>query len=114
MSKVEFENYCKLYEQLLKELVDLHNGHLSFKIQIGRGSGTKLRRTLKNIRNLSKEIYLSSLEVYKENMGNNAERWAKERERKALLKAKRQKIMLEAREKRYKNGKNNDTDQNSI
>ena len=87
MSTEELEKYNLLYSRFLKEMVDMHNAHLTFVTYKGRATLFTVRRHHKQIIKTQKELYKLSGRVYDESRENSKEKFAKQREERAFRKA---------------------------
>ena len=70
MSNDELKKYQDLYSQLVSELVDLHNSNISFIKHTGRDTGYGVRKHLRAISNISREMVKQGRSVCKEAVEN--------------------------------------------
>lgn len=92
MSTEELEKYNLLYSRFLKEMVDMHNAHLTFIKFRGRETLFIVRRHHKQIIKTQKELYKLTGKVYAESRENSKEKFAKQREERAFRKANPKKL----------------------
>lgn len=74
MSNKELENYKKIYSDYIAEIAKLHNVHLSFMNNLGRETGFNLRKHIRMIIKLQRELNRSSLAAFEEHRANNKKR----------------------------------------
>lgn len=105
MLNTELEKFKKTYSEFVIEVAKLHNVHLSFITNIGRETGFKLRKHIKQIIKLQKELQRSSLEAFTEHRANNKKRreFSAKQRLMVLEKIREGKITY----KKKKNGNNN-------
>ena len=85
----EINKYKELYSQLVSELADLHNTHMSFVKYVGRDTGFATRRHLRNIANIANEMKRQGQKVCKESLENNRLEKIRKREEKNNKKKKK-------------------------
>lgn len=88
----ELEKYNLLYSKFLKEMVDMHNAHLTFIRGRGRETLFLVRRHHKQIIKTQRELYKQTGKVYAESRENSKEKFAKKREERAIKQANNKKI----------------------
>lgn len=104
MSTEELEKYKALYSQFLEEVVNLHNAHYSFLKYSGRETKLKVRKIVKNIIKLQKDMYKGCSLAYNERRENSKEYFANKREDRAYRKAN---PLPKGRKKKNDNNKSN-------
>jgi hypothetical protein len=107
MSQVELEKYKKLYSTLVEAFVELHNLNLSYVNYVGIRTGYSVRRQLKKILLIKKELDKSTKLVYSEYKNN-------EKARQELSKRNRDIAKKLHQEGLYKNDKRFRTNKDDI
>lgn len=80
MSTDELEKYNSVYSRFLQEMVDMHNAHLLFINNRGRGTVFAVRRHHKQIMKTQHELYRLTGKVYAEHRANTKEKFSNMRE----------------------------------
>lgn len=107
MSDNELQKYKQLYSEYIDEIIELHNINQSFLNHIGLRTTFAVRRQIKKITKLHKNISKSSGLVYKENVLNNKKRQELRLRNREIAK----KLHAEGK---YKNDKRNKTTTDNI
>jgi hypothetical protein len=71
MSTPELDKYKKTYSEFVEEIVYLHNAHLTYTKKLGRETGFAVRKHIKKIIKLQKELHKTSVAAFVEHRANN-------------------------------------------
>lgn len=87
MSNEKMEKYKALYSKYIEHAVNLHNYHLVFIKHVGYDTGLAVRKNLRNMMTLEREMNKTCKEAYFENKENLKNMKKEEKLEKARLKA---------------------------
>ena len=112
MSTQELEKYKQIYSEFISELVHLHNAHLVFVNRLGRETGFAVRKHLKEITKLQKELKKSNVAAFNEYRENSESRKLLSVQRREMMKQKIKDGTAKVKQK--KNGHNDQSTKDSI
>lgn len=88
MSTKELDHYKATYTKYVEEVAKLHNAHLTYTYRLGRETGFVVRKHIKMIIKLQKELQKSSLAAFVEFRSNNRVRRESSKKNSEMMKQK--------------------------
>ena len=86
MSNNEINKYKDTYSKLITEFTNLHNRHHEYIKRISRDGGTDVRRILRNLIKIERELIKCNAAVYLKMRNDTKEKLQKKRDDKSLKK----------------------------